>query len=46
MSVLYLSFWSKVRTCGCVFMGSAVVFILIALIVCRVWSEQSAHCFV
>ena len=46
-----MSFGSKVRPipCGCVAMGSAVLFILrsrLLLIVCRVWSEQSASCFV
>ena len=50
MCVLYVSLVSKVRprTFGCVDMGSAVLYILvqIALIFCRVWSEQSASCFV
>ena len=49
MCVLYVSFGSKVRprTFGCVAMRSAVCFISgIALIFCRVWSEQSASCFV
>ena len=55
MCVLYVSFGSKVRhiTFVCVAMGSAVLFILkvyfevqIALKFCRVWSEQSASCFV
>ena len=49
MCVLYVSFGSKVkpRTSGCVAMGSAVLFfkLQIALLFCRVWSEQSA-CFV
>ena len=51
MYMLYVSFGSKVgpRTFGCVAMGSAVLFyfeVQIALIFCRVWSEQSASCFV
>ena len=45
MSVLYVNFVTNVgpRTFGCVAMGSAV---LIDLILCRVWSEQSAGRFV
>ena len=49
MCVLYVSFGSKARprTFECVVMRSAVLFIFrIALIFCRVWSEQSASCFV
>ena len=51
MYVLYVSFGSKVRprTFGCVAMGSAVLVyfeVQIALIFCRVWSEQSASYFV
>ena len=51
MCVLYVSFGSNVKpqTFGCVAMRSAVLFIFyvqIALILCRVWSEQSARCFV
>ena len=46
MCVVYVSFGSKVRprTVGCVVMGSAVLSIL--MIFRRVWSEQSASCFV
>ena len=49
MCVMYVSFGSKVRfrTFGCVAMGSVVYFdIQIIRILCRVWSEQSARCFV
>ena len=50
MCVLYVSFGSKVKpiTFGCIAMGSAVVYvkIQIARIFSRVWSEQSASCFV
>ena len=50
MCSLYVSFGSKVRprTFGCVAMRSAVGFfeVQIALIFWRVWSEQSASCFV
>ena len=48
MCVLNVSFGSKVRprTFGCVAMGSALLFIEIARIFCRVWCEQSASCFV
>ena len=45
MCVLYVSFGSKLRTrtFGCVAMGSAVLVYFedqIAIIFCRVWSEQ------
>ena len=45
--VLYVSIGSKIRprTFGCVAMGSAVLFIL-RFRFRRVWSEQSASCFV
>ena len=52
MCVLYVSFGSKVRsrTFVCVAKGSvrSVVYfkVQIAVIFCRVWSEQSASCFV
>ena len=50
MYVLYVSFGSKVRprTFGCVAIGSAMLFIFMSrwLLYCRVWSEQSASCFV
>ena len=50
MCVMYVSFRSKVRsrTFGCVAIGIAVVYfeVQIALIFCRVWSEQSASYFV
>ena len=51
MCVLYVSLGSKVRhrAFGCVAMGSTVLFyfeVQITLIYCRVWSEQSASCFV
>ena len=49
MCVLYVSFGSKVRsrTFGRVVMGSAVLFVLTFVrIFRRVWSEQSASCFV
>ena len=49
MCVLYVSFGSKARpiTFGCVAMGSVVYFdVQIYLMFCRVWSEQSASCFV
>ena len=41
--VLYVSFGSKVRprTFGCVYFE-----VQIALIFCRIWSEQSVSCFV
>ena len=51
MCVLYVSFGSKVRpkTSGCVAMGSECsvvnLEVQIVLILCRVWSEQSASCF-
>ena len=47
MCVLYVSFGSNVRprTFGCIAMGSALLFI-VARILCRVWCEQSASCFV
>ena len=48
--VVNVSFGSKVglRTFGCVSMGSEVLFILRSryIIFHRVWSEQSASCFV
>ena len=49
--LLYVNFGSNIRprTFGCVAMDSAVLFILrshIALIFRRVWSEESASCFV
>ena len=48
---MYVSFGFKVRprTIGCVAKGSALLCIFqvqIARILCRVWSEQSASCFV
>ena len=53
MCVLYVSYGSRSklmpRTFGCVAMRSSVLFIFrvqIACIFCRVWSEQSASCFV
>ena len=50
MCVLYMIFESKVslRTVECVAMFSAVVYfeVQIALLFCRVWSEQRASCFV
>ena len=50
MRVLYVSFGSKVRprTFGFIAVGGAILFIFevqIALIFCRVWSEQSAIFF-
>ena len=47
MGGLYVSFWSNVRsrTFGCVAMGSLFK-VQIVLIFSRVWSEQSASCFV
>ena len=50
MCVLYVSFGSKVRprTLGalpCV-VQCCLFLVKIALIYCRVWSEQSASCFV
>ena len=46
--VWYVSFGTKVRprTFGCFAMGSIVYFVQFARILCRVWSEQSASCFV
>ena len=46
MSVLYVSVGSDVgpRTFG--FLPCVAVLVQIALIFCRVWSEQSARCFV
>ena len=49
MCVLYVSFGSKVRprTFGCIAMDSVVYFeVQIARIFHRVWSKQSATCFV
>ena len=49
MCVLYVSFGSKVRpkTFGCVAMRSAVLFIFRSrYLLCRLWTEQSASCFV
>ena len=45
MCVLYVSFGSKVRP---IIFGCSVVYleVQIALIFCRVWSEQSASCFI
>ena len=46
MCVLYVSFGSKVRTKTVWVLCHGVVYfeVQIALIVCRVWSEQSARC--
>ena len=51
MCVQYVCFGSKVtpKTFACIAMGSASVVYFegqIVLIFCRVWSEQSASCFV
>ena len=48
MCVLYVSFESKVRTrtFGCVAMASALLCIFRSRILCSVWHEQRASCFV
>ena len=48
MCVLYVRFGSKVRprTSGCVTIGVVYFEVKIALLFCRVGSEQSASCFV